>query len=65
MCEFNEDEDVVPLPCNIAHYFHEACVTEWLKTNTSCPLCRKVITAKDFEELGNRLGDANNADNKT
>lgn len=29
-CDFEEDEDVTPLPCNTAHYFHKACITPWL-----------------------------------
>lgn len=60
MSEFQEDEDVTPLPCNIAHYFHAQCVTEWLKTNNTCPLCRKVVTGDDFNALNDRLGAEEN-----
>ena len=44
LCAFGDDEMVVPLPCNPRHYFHEACIEHWLKTNSVCPLCRTEIT---------------------
>lgn len=39
-CDFADDEEVTPLPCNTAHYFHSACITPWLKQNNTCPMCR-------------------------
>lgn len=44
LVNFGDDEEVVPLPCNPRHYFHEACIEEWLKTNSVCPLCRTPVT---------------------
>jgi len=36
--------------CN--HVFHITCLKEWLKMNTTCPLCRKSISDdKDKEEV--------------
>jgi hypothetical protein len=32
------DEEVSVLPCK--HWFHEACVTAWLKEHNTCPICR-------------------------
>ena len=43
---FMEDDTVITLDCN--HCFHEACVTQWLKVNSVCPMCRgKVGEHKD------------------
>jgi E3 ubiquitin-protein ligase DOA10 len=41
--DFQENEDVIPLPCNEKHIFHDNCITEWLKNNNACPLCKKPI----------------------
>lgn len=44
LSEFQEDESVRLLPkCN--HAFHLPCIDTWLKSNSSCPLCRANITA--------------------
>ena len=51
MNEFAENEDVTPLPCNSAHYFHTECITPWLKTNNTCPMCRKEVNAAGFDSL--------------
>jgi hypothetical protein len=48
---FGEDDDVTPLPCDIRHYFHTACIEDWFKQNTTCPLCKKVITKESLEEF--------------
>ena len=32
------------------HIFHISCLKEWLKTNVTCPLCRKTIN-NDKEEV--------------
>ena len=26
------------------HYFHDACISEWLKHKLQCPICRYIIT---------------------
>ncbi|KAI9986532.1 hypothetical protein PInf_025482 [Phytophthora infestans] len=38
LIEFEDGEDVRNLPCK--HIFHVACIDEWLKRNTSCPMCK-------------------------
>jgi hypothetical protein len=36
--DFVEGDKVPQLPCS--HYFHDACVKEWLKSHHTCPTCR-------------------------
>ncbi|KAM7254105.1 hypothetical protein ACFE04_031787 [Oxalis oulophora] len=40
--EFQEDENVRLLP-KCSHAFHVECIDTWLKSNSSCPLCRANI----------------------
>lgn len=39
----------ITLKCG--HTFCKSCITEWLKINTNCPICRANITFEDFENL--------------
>lgn len=39
LSEFKEEEDLRLMP-NCEHAFHIACIDEWLKTQSNCPLCR-------------------------
>jgi len=36
---FNEDEDLVNLPCE-RHVFHRVCIQKWFEKKKSCPVCR-------------------------
>ena len=38
MCEVEEEEVVLKLPCK--HAFHQECIAKWLHWNTVCPNCR-------------------------
>ena len=49
--EFDAESQITPLPCNIKHYFHTECVTEWLRTKQECPLCRHKITTQELESF--------------
>lgn len=48
--ERNQDDDqfdvslqaIVQIPCK--HYFHELCIFEWIRENSTCPVCRADIT---------------------
>jgi hypothetical protein len=35
-----EDGEIVRVLPVCMHYFHDACVGEWLRQNNTCPLCR-------------------------
>jgi len=48
--EYHEGENVVQLPCNPKHYFHEHCLARWLKLNGQCPVCRVRIDERMNKE---------------
>jgi E3 ubiquitin-protein ligase RNF115/126 len=39
--------EVTNLPCG--HWFHEHCVSMWLREHNTCPICRKGITPSEEE----------------
>lgn len=55
MVEFEKDQNVINLPCNKKHIFHDSCIGEWIRRNNTCPLCKAPITAEAIRdaELGN------------
>lgn len=38
-------EKVIVFACNVQHYFHVACGENWLRHNSTCPLCREDFSA--------------------
>ena len=48
--DFTERDEIIPLPCDEKHYFHEPCIKDWLKQNNNCPLCKKPITKEALKE---------------
>ena len=48
--EYHPNDDIILLPCNDKHFFHSNCIKDWLKTNNSCPLCKKPITMEDLKK---------------
>lgn len=39
--KFKSAEKLVEFSCGNGHFFHLNCLTQWLATNPSCPLCKK------------------------
>jgi hypothetical protein len=46
---------VTPLSCDVKHYFHTACIENWIKTKNECPLCRKAINPRDLKDFNKNL----------
>lgn len=43
-----EDDDIFKINCPCTQqFFHKDCITNWLKKNCSCPICRKILREKD------------------
>uniref|UniRef100_A0A7S4DPM3 RING-type E3 ubiquitin transferase n=1 Tax=Lotharella globosa TaxID=91324 RepID=A0A7S4DPM3_9EUKA len=40
-CEYEAGEFLKCLPCN--HAFHNGCISDWLRQNPECPLCKRSI----------------------
>jgi hypothetical protein len=41
LSDYEKGQELRFLPCN--HHFHAECVDRWLKTNKSCPFCKRCI----------------------
>ena len=41
--EYKENDNILCLPCNSNHIFHEDWIAKWLETKNNCPLCKKDI----------------------
>jgi hypothetical protein len=49
ICLTNSVNIITKTPCN--HLYHKNCLSDWLKINNSCPLCKKAILLQDYERL--------------
>lgn len=50
---FDAEQDIIRLPCNRNHFFHRACINDWILKSPTCPLCKVEIN----EELLNQLSE--------
>ena len=50
---YAEGEEVVTLPCDTRHMFHDNCIKEWLKQKDTCPLCKTPVTADALRDQQN------------
>ena len=57
LTKFEEDCDVTPLPCDVRHYFHPECISDWIKQQNTCPLCKKVISKEEMKKLSEEIDD--------
>ena len=51
LVSFTEDDSVTPLPCDIRHYYHTACIEQWLLINACCPLCKTEVTMDEIDRV--------------
>lgn len=47
--DYVENDEVVTLPCDVRHMFHDSCISEWLKQKDTCPLCKSPVTKEALE----------------
>ncbi|KAL9234444.1 hypothetical protein vseg_009316 [Gypsophila vaccaria] len=45
LVEYKNGSELQELPCH--HHFHSACIGKWLRTKTTCPLCKYNIQSND------------------
>jgi hypothetical protein len=60
LLDFEEHDEVTPLPCDVRHVFHAQCVETWMNTKNTCPYCSKVIEEKQVIEMVNKYQENNN-----
>ena len=49
--DYANGEDITFLPCDPKHHFHNQCISQWLKTNNICPVCRSPITLASLRRV--------------
>ena len=49
--QYSDDDNIVILPCDARHNFHEACIKEWLRNKNKCPICRTPVTESNLREF--------------
>jgi len=44
--EFDQNSHVNSLPCK--HFYHKACIVQWLEINNKCPKCRGELPSEEL-----------------
>lgn len=58
LCDYDDNDVLIRLPCG--HLFHEACITRWLRQDSSCPHCRyNLLPARHSGGSTTRRGSRN------
>ena len=55
LMDFEKNEMVTALPCDVRHYFHAECISSWSKKNSTCPLCKTPFSVAAIREFNNKL----------
>lgn len=55
--DYEKGEEVRLLPCGGSHVFHKGCVDDWLRINTSCPICRGSCIRHNGRNTGGSSND--------
>jgi hypothetical protein len=53
VCLMDVENDATSMPCG--HLHHKECLTRWLRTHNTCPLCRSTIEADETARPNNAL----------
>lgn len=59
--EMRVGDEAVILPCK--HWFHEECVTLWLREHNTCPICRTPVESGNGNSQNSNNGGGNGASN--
>lgn len=47
--EFDENSDIMRMPCNSLHYFHKDWISEWVGRKSNWPICKTQVTADSLK----------------
>ncbi|RCK62439.1 Protein SAN1 [Candida viswanathii] len=53
LMDYSSDFNHVPIKMPCSHVFGQDCLCEWLKSHTTCPLCRFSVAEEDSNVLSN------------